>query len=281
MSRRVSRWVSVQSLVAALSTLAAAVAPTAPAQTPTVTSVIGSADGLFIDLAATGEFDESLAFGPTPSVTLPPEGGVVTDSIANVEEFSQPLQVVVLTAALVETSAEGALGPDGFATAETTVADLALENVPENVPDMEEEVGVLQEEGDILVAEAITATCSADLDGVSGSTTLVNATVLGGELGIALEEEPAPNTTVALPSVDPPLVFTGAITLNRQVQNTDGSLSVTALVIDIELQQFDGEELVSSERLTVEIGPATCGVVEGEEVPPAPQPVAAEPRFTG
>ena len=280
MSRRVSRWVSVLSVVAALSTLAAAVAPTAPAQTPTVTSVIGSADGLFVDLAATGDINESLTFGPTPSVTLPPEGGAVTDSIANVEEFSQPSQIVVLTAALVETSAEGALGPDGFATAETTVADLALTNVPENLPDVEE-VGVLQEEGDIVVAEAITATCSADLDGVSGSTTLVNATLFGGELGIALEEEPAPNTTVPLPSVDPPLAFTGAITLNRQVQNADGSLSVTALVIDIELQQFDGEELVSSERLTVEIGPATCGVVESEEAPPAPQPVAAEPRFTG
>ena len=266
-------------VLAGLSALVAVAAPTARAQAPTVTSVIGSADGLFVDLAATGQIDESLSFGPTPSVTLPPEGGVVTDSIANLEEFSQPSQLVVLTAALVETSAEGALGPDGFATAETTVADLVLANVEV------EAVGVLQEleEEDILVAEAITATCSADLDGVSGSTTLVHAAALGGlfEGGIAFEEEPAPNTTVALPSIDPPLALTGAITLNRQVQNADGSLSVTALVIDIELQLFDDEELVFSQRLTVEIGPATCGVVEGEEPPPAPQPVAAQPRFTG
>jgi hypothetical protein len=59
------------------------------------------------------------------------------------------------------------------------------------------------------------------------------------------------------------------------VENPDGSLSVTALVLDIEV----GEGLLTG---TLPVGPATCGVVEGVEAAPAPaEAVPAQARFTG
>lgn len=262
----------------ALSALALAGIPSAGAQTPTVTEVIGAADGLFVDVdvadvpvpaAPLGQGDvgalATLTFGPEPSVVLPPEGGSVSEEVLDLDESVAGVIGVGVTASVLRTSAEGALGPDGFATAETTVADLTL---------TEEVLGpIAQQVGDFITAEAVTATCSADLDGVTGSTTLVNATVLGE----TLEAEPEPNTEITI--LDPET--TGAtVTLNQQVENPDGSLSVTALVIDVVV-----EEVFTA---TVQVGPATCGVVEGllpvevpaEEVTPA-QPVPAQVTFTG
>ncbi|MGH9048697.1 MAG: choice-of-anchor P family protein [Acidimicrobiia bacterium] len=244
-------------VLAALSSLAVVAAPAARAQTPTVASVIGSADGLFVDLDINVDDSPGLTFGPEPSVTLPPQGGSVSDQVASV---SETVAFVSLTADLLRVSAEGALGPDGFATAESTVADIELQELDSLFI------------GGIVGAEAITATCSADLSGVSGSTTLVGASVLD----TALDVEPEPNTEFAI-AIDGAEV---SGILNRQVENPDGSLSVTALVLEIVI----GDDIITG---TLEIGPATCGVVEGielpaEEVVPAPaQAVPAQARFTG
>jgi hypothetical protein len=265
----------------ALSSLVLVAMPTAGgAQTPTVTSVIGSADGLFVDLEVEvfNDFVEEeeeeeevtalqldLTFGPEPSVTLPPTGGSVSESVATVDESAGPIS---LTAELLTAAAEGALGPDGFANAETTVAGVAL------VEEIINGVSAQQLEEPLLAAELITATCSSDLGGVTGSSTLVDADVLG----TALEEEPAPNTEI---EIGIPNVAEIDVTLNRQVENPDGSLSVTALVLEI---------VVATEFLdvtgTLQIGPATCGVVEGlipaEVTVPVPaQPLTVTPRFTG
>ena len=108
---------------------------------------------------------------------------------------------------------------------------------------------------------------------MSGSTTLVGASVLG----TALAAEPAPNTELVITL--PGTLAEVSVTLNRQVENPDGSLSVTALVLEVNL----GEGFITG---TLEIGPATCGVVEGVEVPaetvlPAQPIPAAQVRFTG
>jgi len=242
----------------ALSAVVFAAAPTAGAQTSTVTSVIGSANGLFADLEVVTSVVDPLTFGPEPAVTVPSEGGSVSEEILGVEEVVPG--ALRLSAALVRASAEGAVGPAGFATAESTVADVELQE--------QDSVQV----GAILEAEAVTATCAADLDGVSGSTTLVGASVLG----TALDAEPEPNTELEITL--PGTLAEVGVTLNRQVENPDGSLSVTALVIEVNI----GEGFITG---TLEVGPATCGVVEGE-VPasppaPAPAPVTAQVRFTG
>jgi len=275
-------------VLAALSALVVAAAPTAQGQTPTVTSVIGAADGLFVDL----EVDEltplsagsevaaqqvDLTFGPAPSVTLPPTGGAVSEQILAVDES---VALISLTARVLTAAAEGALGPDGFATAESTVSDIFLGPAVTGVrdgggPGMS--AGIQPGLGAILTADLITATCSADLGGVTGSTTLVDATILETT---ALEAEPEPNTELAV-------VIAGLgsveVTLNRQVENSDGSLSVTALVLEVDVSVPE----VLSVTGTLEVGPATCGVVEGvtepaAEVVPAPaQAVPAQARFTG
>jgi hypothetical protein len=246
-------------VVGALAALVVAVLPSAGAQTPTVTSVIGSADGLFVDLVVDIDFPvvEPLTFGPEPTVTLPSTGGSVSEEVLSVNES---VGLISLTAGLLTASAQGSLGPAGNASAESTVADLAL-------GEPVDAVGAQQLEDPIIAAELISASCAADLTGVSGTTTLVGATVLGETLAV----EPPPNTQFVI-AVNG---FSVGVTLNRQVQNPDGSLSVTAVLLEI-----DVAGLVTG---TLEIGPATCGVVEGLiPAPPAPpQPVPAQVRFTG
>jgi hypothetical protein len=267
-------------IVGALAALVVAAVPSAGAQTRTVTSVIGSADGLFAELDVEGIIDSvgaeqdvgalqpSFTFGPTPSVTLPPAGGSVSDEVANVDESI--VDTLSLSASLLTAAAEGSLGPSGNASAETTVADLSL--VEDIIPTG---VGAQQLTDPIVAAELITASCEADLSGVSGSTTLVGASILG----TALDVEPPPNTEVTIPL---PALVTGGITvtLNRQVGNPDGSLSVTALAVEIDITVDE----VFAASGTLQIGPATCGVVEGEipaEVVTVPAPVQAQVRFTG
>ncbi len=254
-------------LLGALSALVVVGFPSAGAQTPTVTSVIGAADGLFVSLDVNGDGNPDLSFGPTPSVTLPPEGGSVSDEVLGVNESVPP---IALIADLLMAAAEGALGPDGFATAESTVEDIAL---VETAP-APRDVGAQQLEAPILVADLITATCAADLSGVTGSSTLAEATVLGE----SLEVEPEPNTEFAI-AIDG-IEVSGI--LNRQVENADGSLSVTALVLEIAIDTAD-----LGVNGTLEVGPATCGVVEGvepaplEAVPAPAEAVPAQARFTG
>jgi hypothetical protein len=272
-------------VVGALAALVVVLVPSAGAQTSTVTSVIGSANGLFAELDAEliilddteAQQDvgaqQAFTFGPTPSVTLPPTGGSVSDSVADVDE--PVVDILELSASLLTAEAQGSLGPAGNASAESTVADLRLvEDIIQNG------VGAQQLEDPIIAAELISASCEADLTGVSGSTTLAGASVLGTEL----EVEPPPNTGVTIP-LPAPLTGSVSLILNRQTVNADGSLSVAALVIDFDITV--PEVLTASGVL--EIGPATCGVVEGVEVPaevvvPAPAPAEAVPapvRFTG
>jgi hypothetical protein len=244
--------------VGALATVTLVAAPPATAQTPEVTSVIGSADGLFVQLL--GE-----SFGPEPSVTLPSEGGSVSEELVDVDETVGALE---LSAGLLRTSAEGEVGPDGFATAEARVADLELEII--FTPRSHENIAAPQQIGPFFAAEGITATCEADLDGASGSTTLVNVTAFGEDLS----GEPEPNTPM-------PVADGLRGTLNHQVENPDGSLSVTALVLE-------GVDEAGEVVFTVQVGPATCGVVEdGEPVdevddePKPAVPVVVTPVFTG
>jgi hypothetical protein len=157
------------------------------------------------------------------------------------------------------TSAEGALGPAGSASAEAVVEEVALAIV-----------GAVT----ILEADVVSATCTASLSGVTGSTTLAGAEVLG----TALDASPAPNTALAVGPVAG--VGSASVTLNRQVENADGSLSVTALAVELDIDILDGVTITGS----LEISTATCGVAEGVEIPVVPspaQPVPAAPAFTG
>jgi hypothetical protein len=266
-------------VVGALSALVVGFVPSAGAQTPTVTSVIAAADGLsaivdleieLIELGEEGvdatdvEALQDVDIGPLPSVSLPPEGGSVEEEVLGLDELDE-----LLTASVLRASAEGATGPDGFANAESQVLDLELLEPFINGVD---DVGA-QQIGSLVSAEAITATCVSDLSGVTGATTLVNAQVLGTPLA----SNPAPNTPVVDIDLGP---ASALVTLNQQVANPDGSLSVTPFLVELE---FTLDEILTL-TATLQVGPATCGVNEGvipaDVVVPA-APIEVTPRFTG
>ncbi|GAB3499902.1 choice-of-anchor P family protein [Amycolatopsis cihanbeyliensis] len=96
-------------------------------------------------------------------------------------------------------------------------------------------------------AEAITAECMATEEGVSGSSTLAGLN-LGGLADVAVE--PAANTVVEirLPLLD---TLVGRITLNEQIQNDDGSLTVNAFHLELLAAPLGTGDLV--------ISSATCG----------------------
>jgi hypothetical protein len=244
-------------VVGALASLAVGFVPSASAQTPTVISVIGSADGLSASLDVTViEVSESLAVGPTPTVTLPATGGTVSDEALG---FSEDVaSAVSLSAATLAASTQGELGPAGNASAEAVAEELSL--------------AIVGAAG-LIEAEAISASCAADLGGVTGTTTLVGASVLGEALAV----DPAPNTVVP---ISVPTLGDATVTLNQQIQNADGSLSVTALLVEIDISVAFGQGLLAIEA-SLAFGPATCGVVEGEIPPPVPAPIEVTPRFTG
>lgn len=99
-------------------------------------------------------------------------------------------------------------------------------------------------------AGAIVAKCTATQSGVTGSTTLTNAAL--GSLG-ALAASPAPNTVV---SIALPIVGNVAtLTLNEQISNADGSLTVNAF----HLHLLGGGGVGSLGSGDVIISSATCG----------------------
>ncbi|APU17274.1 MULTISPECIES: choice-of-anchor P family protein [Actinoalloteichus] len=106
-----------------------------------------------------------------------------------------------------------------------------------------------------LAATAVEATC----DQGRGETRLVGAT-LGG---VALDASAGPNTGVDVPGL-------ATVLLNRQVTNPDGSLTVTALSVEVAGLQ------------SVDIASATCAAgAEGPESPEPTDPQQPEPEQPG
>ena len=121
-------------------------------------------------------------------------------------------------------------------------------------------VGVLGPANTIR-ATLVEATCTATRTGNSGASTLADAQL--GSLG-TVDANPAANTTIDVPGV-------ASITINEQIDNDDGSLTVNAIHI-----RLLGGSLASVGSGDVIISSATCG--------PAGLPVSmprAAPRAGG
>ncbi|MDN3353036.1 choice-of-anchor P family protein [Actinomadura sp. DC4] len=100
-----------------------------------------------------------------------------------------------------------------------------------------------------LSAHLITAKC---VDG-QGSSHLVKASLAGRRLAA----DAAPNSTIAVPVGG---VGTVSVVLNKQVRGADGSLTVTAVEVNL--------TLASGKAETIDISSATCAA--GGKTPPAP-----------
>ncbi|SDJ29316.1 hypothetical protein SAMN05192558_114117 [Actinokineospora alba] len=94
--------------------------------------------------------------------------------------------------------------------------------------------------GSIGLVEAF---CDATQSGNSGSSSIINGT-FGGQ---SLPASPPPNTVIAIPPGPTPVV---SLTLNEQITNPDGSLTVNAIHIRVNSLLASGDVIISS---------ATCG----------------------
>ncbi len=97
-------------------------------------------------------------------------------------------------------------------------------------------------------ASAIVATCNATQAGNTGSSTLTNATL--GSLG-ALAVNPAPNTVIQINIAG---IHVATLTLNEQIPNADGSLTVNAFHLHLL-----GGAIGALGTGNVIISSATCG----------------------
>ena len=205
--------------------------------------------------------------GPVPEVILPAEGGgPFSDSVATIDLDGSPI------ADFTEVETEGALGPDGFASALSTVAQADL-------------LG-------LLGGELVSTDCIADLDGAVGSTELVDA---GGIISGPFDPSPAPNTPAAFSlDVTFPVDADGTTLtieyftiLNEQIDDgveltVNGMHTLLSVRVDPEGPGVGDDELIVFELESI-FAQSRCGVVgaDVEVVPPPTGPIPAAPTFAG
>lgn len=119
------------------------------------------------------------------------------------------------------------------------------------------------------------AVVEAKCDNGEGSAALVDATIAGKSLDVT----PPPNTEIGIPGL-------AGVTLNKQVTNDDGSVSVTAISLDLGVQQLDLSSVTCAagaggdEPGTDEPGDDN-GNDDGGDEAPKPTPVEGTHPVTG
>ncbi|MCO6010184.1 choice-of-anchor P family protein [Actinoallomurus purpureus] len=105
-----------------------------------------------------------------------------------------------------------------------------------------------------LTAHLVTATCKNG----NGVSHLADAQIAGHRLAV----DAAPNSAISVPVQGLGAV---AVTLNKQVNNPDGSLTVTAIEVRLANAQ------------TISISSATCNAADTPTQPPGPTPPPGQP----
>ena len=210
---------------AALACLAASVLTAAPASAD-VTSASGGAFGESIDVTPLNLL--RVTSGPVPEVSFtdPSDGpGPHTDQLAGVTTVGLLGNVATLGVMNVRTERTGQLNTH-FAetTSSASVADANLL-------------------GGRVTATLIESTCTATSEGVSGSTTLLNANVLG--IG-PIAANPGPNTEILIPGA--------RIVLNEQIVDRSGqtnAITVNAVHVYLLEPLGSGEIIIAQSRCSV------------------------------
>lgn len=161
----------------------------------------GSAYGVNVDVTLLGQ--PAVKAGPLAAANT---AGPTSNSLAKVDLPG------VLTTGVINTEAKRD-DNSGAVTAKASTADVGL-------PLLKAAIGNAG-------IKAVEAVCTATQEGVKGSTTLVGANL--GSVG-AVDATPAPNTQI---KVGLGLVNVATITLNEQIKNKDGSLTVNAVHVKL------------------------------------------------
>jgi hypothetical protein len=194
---------------------------------------VTAVDGRTSGIAATAVvLSIPVELAATPSVALPATGSaMVTASRA---ALTLP---GLLSAAIVTTSAQGALGAAGAGRATADVTGLVVGNALLTA----------------LTADAVSSSCASNEAGSSGDTTVAGLWVLGRPLAVAT----APNTTLAVPGV-------GTLHVNEQTVTgaaPSSGITVTALRLELDVPGLADGEVV--------VGRSVCGVTGTGVVVPA------------
>jgi hypothetical protein len=239
MARKELRRMRMRGAVVAVMAAAFAVGLTAAPATAEVTAMSGGASGVQVDVTLLGIHTTLAA---TPNVTLPADGNAGVPVMSSVLTVNLP---GVLTTGVLNASTVGDdLNSDtGYATSNASVAD----------------VNVI---AGLVSADVVASTCTANRDGVTGSTTLTDASVTGiGDLAVS----PSPNTKITLAGV-------ATITLNEQTvtDTPDGVNAITVNAIHVHLEGV----LASGD---IYIGRSVCSVTDVDAATEEPPVTPTDP----
>ncbi|MGH9126319.1 MAG: choice-of-anchor P family protein [Acidimicrobiales bacterium] len=179
----------------------------------------------------------SSGYGVRVDVTLLGAPPITVGPLARADSAG-PTSATVLSATVPGVLTTGALSTSASASGGNDMASASVAGV--SLPLLSALGGV--------AADNVQATCSSSASGEKGSTTLTNATL--GSLG-ALAVNPANNTVIKI-NINGQEVAT--LTLNEQVLNGDGSLTVNAFHLHL-----DGGVAGSLGTGDVILGSVTCG----------------------
>lgn len=235
-----------------------------------VTGFGGGAYGVFADVTTPGPV--VVTVGPVPMVTAPPgpAGGTATADLVSADPTLVALGISVAGGATLADvgSTSGLFGTHaGFVSSSTDLAAVTVGGALSTLLTS------------FVSADAVSSTCTANGDTVSGSTSIVNglAIIDAGLLNgtAALAAAPAPNTVVALTINNPldPLgsaIVIGSVTLNQQTTvEVIGENTITVNAIHITLLAVPSIGLLSADII---IGQSRCSVT-GPDVNVTPSAV--------
>ncbi len=186
-----------------------------PAATADVTAVRGSAFG-YLATNITIFNGAQAPVGPTPTATLPANGGpAVTNTAATGLVKYGP--ATLFSSGPLNVSTQGALGAGGAVTSAATIQNVNTSG------------------SEVFTAAGVSSRCSAGESGVTGSTTVTTGTlrtsegnpnVDGDDVVVPVPASPAPNTSYN--GMIEGVGDTFRMVFNEQVTNSDGSITVTA-----------------------------------------------------
>jgi hypothetical protein len=188
-------------------------------------TVSGSAYAVSVNANVAGI---NVTAGPTPTVTLPPTGGNLSQSVVSI---CAGTGCSVLSAGVLNAATQGSTTAAPSSTGSASAATVNVLN-------------------GVLTADLISSKCTADSSGTTGSASLVNAKLSGATIAA----NPGPNTTLTVAGL-------ATVILNEQTVSSSGgtnSITVNAVHVKLNLGVATGDIIIAQSH---------CDATPGAVVP--------------